>query len=269
MKEIRSIYIRTNETPLSKEVEGWVRDKLLAEGFEVSSQLSDDTDMAVCIGGDGALLRFLRSTGFPQLPIVGVNTGHLGFFMEFEETQLDELARLLKEGSFSIQRHRLLKATVYCTGQSPVVYKGINDFVIRKDASSTVHLELSIGSSFIEKFSGDGILISSPAGSTSYNYSVGGSIVDPRVAVLLVSPIAPMNTNSYRSFTSSVVLPPDMSVVISAEKDNLDTALVIADGLEHSHSLLERVVVALDDQTVQIVRRPDYDFWTKVKEKFF
>ena len=83
---------------------------------------------------------------------------------------------------------------------------------IKGSDSYSIHLNISIGGSFIERFSGDGLLIATPAGSTAYNYSLGGSIVDPRLKILQVTPIAPMNTTAYRSFTSSILLPSDLSL---------------------------------------------------------
>lgn len=120
----------------------------------------------------------------------------------------------------------------------------------------------------IEKFSGDGILIATPAGSTAYNYSLGGSIVDPRLKLLQVTPIAPMNTTAYRSFTSSLLLPAELSLGVVPEKQYENRIAVINDGIETIYTDVTDINVRMSDKSVHLIRLKDYDFWNKVKTKF-
>ncbi len=226
-----------------------------------------EADMAVCVGGDGTLLRMLREHSFPELPIAGINTGHLGFFQEFSDSEPGSFIELIKSGGYSIQKHRLVEARVR-SGGGERVYRALNDIVIRRNASGIVHLRLYVGESFVEQFSGDGLVISSAAGSTAYNYSVGGGIVDPRAELLQIAPIAPMNTASYRSLSSGIIIPPQCDFIVTPEGRTLSKALVVADGNSNPVEDLERIAVSLSGQCVSIVRRGDYDFWGKVKDKF-
>ena len=133
----------------------------------------------------------------------------------------------------------------------------------------SAHFNISIGGSFIERFSGDGLLISTPAGSTAYNYSLGGSIVDPRLRLLQATPIAPMNTTAYRSFTSSILLPPDLSLGIVPDSYGEKSAITVAyDGFGKLIEKADNIEISLSDKTVELMRFKDYDFWTKVKSKF-
>jgi NAD+ kinase len=134
--------------------------------------------------------------------------------------------------------------------------------------SRAIHLNISIGESFIERFSGDGILVSTPAGSTAYNYSLGGSIVDPRLTLLQVTPIAPMNTTAYRSFTSSVILPPDLSIRINPEYSGEQGLLIVPDGMEYLQQGVEEIYLEFSNSVVKLLRFENYDFWSKVKSKF-
>ncbi|HVI41345.1 MAG TPA: hypothetical protein VM577_11860, partial [Anaerovoracaceae bacterium] len=136
------------------------------------------------------------------------------------------------------------------------------------EMSRAIHLNISIGDSFIERFSGDGILVSTPAGSTAYNYSLGGSIVDPRLNLLQVTPIAPMNTTAYRSFTSSVILPPDLSIRVNPEYSGDQGLLIVPDGLEYLHEGVEEIYMEFSESIVKLLRFENYDFWNKVKSKF-
>ena len=265
---MNKVYVYNNETALSCKVAEALRKKLLDGGFQVPEHFSEDVELLVCVGGDGTLLRGLHAFDFPNIPVVGVNTGHLGFFQELQHDELDRLISLCREGTYSIQRHRLLRSTVYIEDAKPVVYMGLNDIVIKGSVSRITHLNMMIGNSFIEKFSGDGILIASSAGSTAYNYSLGGSIVDPRLHLLQITPIAPMNTTAFRCFTSSVLLPSDMEIHISPEYDYDRGVVVVVDGAEHMFERVQKVTVDLAKEEVQLVRLADYDFWSKVKTKF-
>ena len=140
--------------------------------------------------------------------------------------------------------------------------------LLRGEGSRSIHLNISIGESFIERFSGDGILVSTPAGSTAYNYSLGGSIIDPRLSILQITPIAPMNTTAYRSFTSSVVLPKELSVRIHPEYLKETGLMVVMDGMEYHHTDIKEVRVGFSETIVKLVRFANYDFWNKVKTKF-
>jgi NAD+ kinase len=269
MKSVRSVYIHSNDSKVTRATLPVLREKLLAAGIEILPDPKQRPDMMICVGGDGTFLRLLRYQNFPDVPVVGINTGHLGFFQEFMHDELDLCIKCISEGDYSLQSHRPLRVRVWQKNQSMITYYGINDIVVRKNASSIVHLKINIDRSFVEKFSGDGVLISSPAGSTAYNYSVGGAIVDPRVEVLQLAPIAPMNTASYRSFTSSVLLPPDNTITIYPEYKFIDKMLVIVDGAEYQMTNMEKLQVDLADRRIRVVRRSEYDFWTNVKEKFF
>ena len=132
-----------------------------------------------------------------------------------------------------------------------------------------MHFDISIGGSFIERFSGDGLLVSTPAGSTAYNYSLGGSIVDPRLRLLQATPIAPMNTTAYRSFTSSILLPPDLSMEVKPVDNSSKVKITIAfDGFSKFFDNVSNIEVSLSETNVKLLTLESYDFWSKVKSKF-
>jgi len=128
-------------------------------------------------------------------------------------------------------------------------------------------LNIFIGDSFIEQFCGDGIVISTAAGSTAYNYSLGGSIVDPRLDLLQVTPIAPINSTAYRSFTSAILLPAGLSLGVFPEYPKSKDILVTADGFEQAFAGPEEIRVAFNKESVTILRFSEYDFWNTVKQK--
>ncbi len=268
MKNIKNIYIHDNGNEASRAVADKLR-MLLGPHFKVAGEFGPGCDLLVCIGGDGTFLRMLRSFDFPSVPIVGIHTGHLGFFQEFLPEELPQLVDFLIKGEYSIQQHHLLTAVVTPASGEKQTFKAINDIAVKGSRSTLTHLSLSIGQSFIERFSGDGLLFSSPAGSTGYNYSIGGSIVDPRNEVLQISPIAPMNTAVFRSFTSSVMLPSTDHVHVSYDPDFGRSGVVVADGDEHMFPDIADICIKYCGDSIFLLRRQNYDFWATVKSKFF
>ena len=268
---MRIINVFTNGTAVSKKTEAVLTEKFEKNGFTVRGDYSRDSELLVCIGGDGALLQAVHTYQFPSIPIIGVNTGHLGFFQEISPDvpdALDTFIRDYKLGKYRLQPLNTVQATVTTQAGGREVHRGLNEIVVRGSNSYSVHLDISIGESAIEKFSGDGILVATSAGSTAYNYSLGGSIVDPRIKLLQVTPIAPMNTTAYRSFTSSILLPSDLSLGVVPEfvKDN--HIFLMNDGIEHTYTNVQEIKIEFSNTIINLLRFESYDFWDKVKTKF-
>ncbi|MDD4582794.1 MAG: NAD(+)/NADH kinase [Eubacteriales bacterium] len=265
--ETRLINIFAKEDAYSMETRSLLRRKLQQSGFVVPNDFSPQAELIVSIGGDGSFLKTLHKYNFPSIPFLGINTGHLGFFQELHPNDLDAFIFWYKQKRYEIQDLKTVKAMITDENQTHKLM-GLNEILIRGEYSRLVHLNISIGSSFIERFSGDGILVSTPAGSTAYNYSLGGSIVDPRLSILQITPIAPMNTTAYRSFTSSVVLPQDLFVRIHPEKQEANELMIVADGIEHKYGNISEITLNFSDVIVKLMRFENYDFWNKVKTKF-
>jgi len=243
-----------------------LKEKLSANGFNVLEKFSKDADMTIVVGGDGCFLHAVRATGFSSVPLMGINTGHLGFFAEFSSDEIDKAVELCKSGKFTVQKHKAIHTIVEKDGMKEDLGPALNDVLVRSRNDKLIHLNLSIGDTFIEAFSGDGLLISSSAGSTAYNYNLGGSIVDPALDLLQITPRAPINNTAYRSFTSSLLLPSKEEVIISP-LDNKGANIVL-DGEEYIRESFDKIYISLSKEEIQIVRLPDYSFWNKVKSKF-
>ncbi|QIB69599.1 NAD(+)/NADH kinase [Aminipila butyrica] len=264
----RVITIHTNDTPASLKTKKLLAKKLEVSGFIVSESLEGDSELIVCIGGDGAFLEGIHKFDFPEIPFIGINTGHLGFFQEINPNQLADFIFHYKTGKYRLQTYSTVKAIVTTKDNQCFEHTGLNEIVIRGELCRSVHLNISIGGSFIERFSGDGILVSTPAGSTSYNYSLGGAIVDPRLKLMQLTPIAPMNTTAYRSFTSSILLPSDLSLGIIPDYETKHGIKITTDHLEYTYNDIDHITVEFSHKIVNLLRFETYDFWTKVKSKF-
>ena len=264
----RIVNITANNTELSLKTKTRLSTMLEKAGFIVSKEFNHHAELTVCIGGDGAFLQTMHEHNFPSMPIIGINTGHLGFFQEISPDKLDDFIFNYTQNMYRLQKLTTVKATVKTEDGATTEHIGLNEIVIRGSHSYSIHLNISIGDSFIERFSGDGILVATPSGSTAYNYSLGGSIVDPRLNLLQVTPIAPMNTTAYRCFTSSILLPSDLSLGVIPENIKDTTIYIDNDGYETRYENVKNIRIEFADKIVQLLRFDTYDFWNKVKTKF-
>ncbi len=259
-------YIFSNSDKPALEAENIIRSGMSGAGWRESGE-RDEADIIFCIGGDGALLRLMRRSKFPKAPIIGINTGHLGFFQEIPAENAADLIELLETGNYHIQEYIGISADVYKPDGYGSNYIAINEIVIRGEGERLMHLDISIDNRFITRFSGDGVLICTPAGSTAYNYSLGGAIVDPDVEMLQITPMAPVNNTAYRSFSSGIILPSNKEIEIVPVESMFKNVVVIEDGGIVARGNVERIVIRRAERKARIIRFSDYDFWGKVKDK--
>lgn len=267
MTSIQRVCIFSNQLRRSLETAETLTCRLEQKGFQVSENVTADTDLIVSIGGDGSFLKTMNDLNYPSIPVVSINTGHLGFFSEVNPDQINTLLERLEHNHFFIESMAPLKAVV-TTGDQITEVKAINELVIKSNQVKAIHLRVKVNGQLIERFSGDGIIISTSAGSTAYSYSTGGSIVDPRIDVLQLTPLAPINTNSYRCFTSSVIFPPDGCINISPQREPEGYVLVSTDGIPVAVDYFDQISVTLDQNKIQMLRLKQHDFWNKVVKKF-
>ena len=248
-----------------------VYDKLVAllrhRGHEVLPEYSDDAELLICIGGDGTFLSFVHKCGFPSAPILGINTGHLGFFQEASTRDLETTISDIESGKYAIQNIKPVKARIVAR-EREFIRVGINEIVVRGTYSHSTHFSVSIHDTKIQNFSGDGILVASAVGSTAYNYSLGGSLVSPDLDALQLTPIAPMSTNAYRSFRSSILLPASDTVTIRGIGRSSGGAILMSfDGRTHEFSNVEYIEISQSEDVIHLIRQPGYDYWNKISSK--
>ncbi|RQD67910.1 MAG: NAD(+)/NADH kinase [Tindallia sp. MSAO_Bac2] len=267
MSSIKRISVISNSMPLSRETETMLKDRLEYYGFKWNNQLDLNTDLIICIGGDGSFLKTMHDLSFPTVPVVSINTGHLGFFSEINPDQIDLLLERLEKEDFSTETISPLQADIFSEKGSYTLH-AINEVVVKSSRCKPIHLKITVNDQLIQTFSGDGILVSTSTGSTAYSYSAGGSIVDPSLEVIQITPLAPINTNAYRCFTSSVIFPPSASIRITPEREPESYVLISADGIEQPQTWFKQINISLGHKTIRMLRLNQHDFWNKVITKF-
>ncbi len=159
-------------------------------------------DMLICFGGDGTILHAAKDANACHVPVLGVNLGSVGFMAELEQSELSMLARLAA-GKYTIEARMMLDVTVRREGKTLYSDLALNDAAVTKGAvARVVDLEVYGDKVLISSFSADGVLISTPTGSTAYSMSAGGPIVEPTAENIIVTPICP-HALSARSFVLS------------------------------------------------------------------
>jgi NAD+ kinase len=223
------------------------------------------TDALVVLGGDGTFLRAARAIAEVDVPILGINLGKVGFLSKAEATELDAVLGRIEAGDYRIEERMALEGRILRAGTpvSPERHVALNDIVIARGALARVcRLDVAIDDTHLATFIADGLVVSSPTGSTGYSFSAGGPILDPIGRNLVVTPIA-----AYLSAIRSVVVSPTQTVrcrVVDAHE-----ALVSVDGRE------DLPVEVGDTVEVRAVERPlrliepsgSVPFWDLLRRK--
>ena len=171
-------------------------------------------DLMVTFGGDGTILHLAKLAALNKLPVLGINMGGLGFIAEVEAGELDTL-RKLKDWDFETESRMMLDVSVIRDGKQIYTNLGLNDAVIREGPiSHVIHLKISSDGRHLADIAGDGVIISTPTGSTAYSLSAGGPVVEPVAQTMVVCPICTHNMRF-----SSYVLSPEHVLTVELERN--------------------------------------------------
>jgi NAD+ kinase len=199
--------------------------------------------------------------------MLGINTGHLGFFQESSPEEMESAIDDISAGRYKVQKIRPVQARIV-TARNEFYRVGLNEILVRGQFSHVSQFSVSIDKTKVQDFSGDGILISTPVGSTAYNYSLDGSLVSPDLDVLQLTPVAPMNTNAYRCFHSSILLPASEKIRIAGiGRSTRGTIILSFDGRTHEFSNVEYVEISQSEKEINLIRNVNYDYWKKLSSK--
>ena len=264
----KNIYIyRNNKEPSIKAYDSLIEIIKDNDSWNIMDEYNENADLLVCIGGDGTFLSFVHKCRFPSAPIIGINTGHLGFFQEAIPENMNDLLDKFESGDYQVQNIKPIESKIVTEGAT-FTRVGINEILIRGMYSHVSHYILSIDETKIENFSGDGLLVSTPVGSTAYNYSLDGALVSPDLDVLQITPVAPMNTNSYRCFHSSILLPSNKVIKIEGTGRSQNGIMYVSfDGRTHDFNNVKYVEITKSDSEIHLIRFGDYDYWGKLASK--
>ena len=273
MKRIGFAYNPTQESALElrERALGWCEVRDIDAWAVPASESHEDlerlatTDAIVVLGGDGTFLRAARAADLADIPILGINSGKVGFLSKAEHDDLEDVLGILVEGAYDYEPRMVLEATVIDGSgvQAPRSYTALNEAAVVRGASArVVHAEVKVGDSHVATYICDGIVVASPTGSTGYSFSAGGPILDPTSRNLVVTPIA-----AYLSALRSSVVGAQHMVQVTVEAAH--DCLVSIDGREDIPlEVGDWVEVRAHEAPIRFIQpRGAVAFWDLVRQK--
>ena len=225
-----------------------------------------DAECIIVLGGDGTLLRAARDFVDLQIPLIGINLGNLGFLAEISLDNFEPSLEKLIEGNVIIEKRMMLTGTVFHEDREILTDCALNDIVISKDMRQRlIRTNTYINDSKLTSMNSDGLIVSTPTGSTGYSLSLGGPIISPEAQTFLITPMAP-----HTLVNRSVIIPPESRIVIElTSKDGARAdALVSFDGDTNiTISTGDRVCIQRAEKDTRIARISDSSFMDVLRKK--
>jgi NAD+ kinase len=252
-KIIKFLYNRGVETVLETPLA-----LALNQEHGLSSDLEDmEADIVIAVGGDGTLLRAQSYISKKKIPVFGINMGTVGFLTEIDpENALNALDQVL-EGKYFVEKRTQLR--VWHNGELP---SALNEVVLmtRKPAKM-LHIQIEVDEEIVEELRADGLIISTPSGSTAYSMSAGGPIVDPRVGAFIVVPICPFKLGA-----RPTVVPNDSEIKVKLLREGKKAIAVIDGQYEEEINYMDEVIFRKSEHCAYFVRFTK-NFYRRVREK--
>ncbi len=226
------------------------------------ANLGQQSDLLITFGGDGTLLSIARHAP-DHVPIIGVNMGTLGFLTEIRVEEFPNVLDRVLEGNYVGESRVAFEVTVQGPSSAGSPFRVLNDAAINKSAlARIIEMTVNVAGMFVSKFRADGLIVSTPTGSTAYNLSAGGPIVYPTMGAVIITPICPhMLTNR------PIVLPDELDIEIGIVTPSQEIVLTL-DGQEgFAITGEDRVCVRKSDQRVLLVQSPDKNYFDVLRTK--
>lgn len=264
---IRRVFSKLTSLEAEIYVDTLFHDYLLdAFGFEppINGLLTGDIfdlDVAISLGGDGTFLRTAARVNRQNIPILGINTGRLGFLADVGSTDVEDTLEELFKHYYKVEERILLRLETESR-----TYKGYNYAlnevaVLKRDTSSMITIHTSLNGEYLTSYQADGLVIATPTGSTAYSMSVNGPIILPQDNSIVLSPVAPHSLN-----VRPLVIPNDFEITLGVESRNR-TFLISLDGRSEIFPAGIQLKVSKADYTTKVIKRYNHTFYETLREK--
>lgn len=253
-----------NKSNLSAYTTPDIAEHIQAHTIAVSEkELYEICDSLIVIGGDGTILSVAEAASIKDIPIVGVNLGRLGFLADIEPQEIEVSLQKLLEGVYEIEERMMLKATIISPEDEKYVFHALNDInVTRGSFARLVEFEIRINNELCDIYPADGMIVSSPTGSTAYNLSAGGPILVPHANTYVVTPICP-----HTLYAKSIILSDHDTIQIATLEEAKDMALSI-DGRLKMYLTPQHVVhIERATQVTKLIKLSERKFFDILREK--
>ena len=224
--------------------------------------IPEDTECIITIGGDGTLIQAVRAAKGRNIKFIGINRGHLGYLTGLSgDEEIEPALKRLLEDDYGVEDRMMLKSHAYRNGK--LIYEdiAINEvLVVKKDPLHIVRFDISVGGTFIGSFNGDGVIVSTPTGSSAYSLSAGGPIADPNSRLIILTPIC-----SHSSNARSIIFGPNDRITVTARSDiqllscDSDTVAEIQSG--------DEIVIEESEYRTRFIKLKNESFMDVLREK--
>lgn len=227
--------------------------------FLPEEQLLERADILIVIGGDGTIIHAAKQAALQGKPVLGINAGRLGFMAGLERHELHELGRLL-QGSYRVERRMMLEVT---HSSSPQPVYCLNDVVVtRRSIARMMECKVGCDGSYVNRYRADGILVSTPTGSTAYSLSAGGPVVDPQMDCMLLTPVCP-----HSLFSRTITFRPNVCLTLEMEGEQEDMMMTADGQTVYTLAAESTVQVRRASLAAELIILKDEDFYDALREK--
>lgn len=229
--------------------------------FEDAQSFKQHTDLVLSIGGDGTFLKTVLFVKDSQIPILGINMGRLGFLANVNKDKIEEAVDLMVKKMYQLKPRTLIQmeSVNHFFGERNFA---LNELAIhKKDSASMISVEVHVGNEYLNNYWADGLIISTPTGSTGYSLSCGGPIVSPETPVFVITPIAPHNLN-----VRPIIITDDLEIRIRVNDRNNSHLLTLDSRSENIQEKTE-IVIRKAPFIVQTVQFANFSFFDTIRDK--
>jgi NAD+ kinase len=226
-------------------------------------KLAHEVDLALVLGGDGTMIATARLIGDTELPVLGVNFGGLGYLAEFRFEELFTALESILRGDYRLDK-RVMLAVELSRGDEVITRNRVlNDVVINKSAlARIIEIEASFNQQFVNSFRADGLIVSTPTGSTAYNLSAGGPVIFPSMNAVVITPICPFTLSN-----RPIVVPDDAEIELRLKTENEDVALTLDGQVGCALQVEDRVRIRKSHTTFNLVQPANRNYFDVLRDK--
>ncbi|MDL4841340.1 NAD kinase [Aquibacillus rhizosphaerae] len=234
-------------------------------GFTIVEKFQE-ANIIVSVGGDGAFLQAVRHTGFRQdcLYIGIARSNEAGLYCDFNLDRYDEMVNSMMNEELEVRRFPIIDVLI--NGETK--FHCLNEAAIRSAIIKTIVIDVFIDDNFFERFRGDGLIVATPTGSTGYNKSTHGAVIDPKTPCFQVTELASLNNNRYRTLGSSFILDKERTLRLEVIQDGNDYPIIGLDNEAYSIRNIKDLTVTLSDKKIKTVKMKNNSYWDRVKRTF-
>ncbi|AIM15898.1 MULTISPECIES: NAD kinase [Neobacillus] len=234
-------------------------------GFTIVNDYKQ-ANIIASIGDDGTFLQAVRKTGFrDDCLYMGISTNNsLNMYCDFRIEETSNMINAMLNEQLEVRRYPLIE--VYVEGQG--TFTCLNEFSIRSSIIKTLVIDVFVDQLHFETFRGDGLVVATPTGSTAYNKSVNGAIVDPLLSCMQVSEVASLNNNNYRTLGSSFILGAERKLTLKVVSEDNDYPIMGLDNEALSIKHANKITIQLSNKKLKTLKLKNNSFWEKVKRTF-